>query len=84
MISDFERRQRRERAEVVCAAGYTWSYSTRGYQVFLRGEFISGAGIAKSARGPSGRAARNQLDDYYYSALLTAERHMEENSTTVP
>ncbi len=75
-ISRFERYRREKLSKSLTTLGYSWRYNHRSYRVFYKGEWIFGAGIAKDAPSPRGRAATAQREENHYHAMLSARDHM--------
>ena len=75
--------QAQRSAERLREEGYRLQYNSRGYQVWYKEEYVGGAGILPSAKGPTGTAARNQKTDYFLTAVRIATRHKQERTPTI-
>lgn len=67
------------RAEKLRNQGYRWEYDARGYQVWYKAEFISGARIRRAAPEPRGWNAHNNRLDNFVTCVRTAEAHKSKN-----
>jgi hypothetical protein len=80
-ISDWQHKQNRKTMADLRAKGFTFKVNANGYQVWLNGEYVTGAGvILPRQKALHWRHAQANIRDNLHCAIIAAQRKQGEQN----